>query len=130
MAICLAAGAVAARLAVDAFTLAWTHSVERILWEEDWRVEHGALVLVESRVRGSGAGMEPGAGARLEGGAWRWRPELASIPQLVLARTPDLEDWRLCTPDGCRSLRSLLPHGDGPVTLSACRDPTAAPRRD
>lgn len=125
MALCLAAGLRAARLTLEVFTLAWTHSVERTLWEEDWRVEAAGLVLVESRVRGSGAGMEPGPGARLEGGAWRWRPQAATLPVLVLARAPGLEDWRLCTSEGCRPLGALLPGSDGPVTLSACPGPPA-----
>lgn len=125
MALCLAAGALLARLAVGTFTLAWTHSVERLLWEEDWRVEPQGLVLVESRVRGSGAGMEPGPDARLEDGAWRWRPQAAPLPVLVLARAPGLEDWRLCTAGGCRPVGSLLPGGEGPVTLSACPGPPA-----
>jgi hypothetical protein len=127
MALCLAAGAVAARLPLAAFTLAWTHSVERIPWEEDWRVEPAGLVLVESRVRGSGAGMEPGPGARLLDGAWRWRPDPAAVPRLVLARAPGLEDWRLCTPEGCRPLGRVLPGGEGPVALFPCPDPPPDP---
>jgi hypothetical protein len=57
--LCLAAGAVAASLAIDSFTLSWIHSIEKIRWEEDWRIEAGALVVTEARIRGSGAGMEP-----------------------------------------------------------------------
>ena len=59
LALCLLAGAFAAQLEVTDFTLAWTHSVERVRWEEDWRVESKRLVLIESRIKGSGAGMEP-----------------------------------------------------------------------
>ncbi|HMV06309.1 MAG TPA: DUF1850 domain-containing protein, partial [Accumulibacter sp.] len=36
--LCLTAGALSALLAADAFTLAWTHSIEHVRWEEDWRV--------------------------------------------------------------------------------------------
>ena len=57
-----------------AFTLGWTHSVEHVRWEEDWRVTPAGLELVEARVQGSGAGMEPPEGARLAGGWWTWRP--------------------------------------------------------
>jgi len=120
--LCLAAGTSAARLALGAFTLAWTHTVEKLLWEEDWRVEPEGLVLVESRVRGSGAGMEPGPEARLEGGAFRSTGSLPPLPELVLARMPGLPDWRLCAPDGCRLLGELLPGSEGPVLLRPCPD--------
>ena len=35
--ICLLAGSTVAPLMAGAITLAWTHSVEKIVWEEDWR---------------------------------------------------------------------------------------------
>lgn len=118
--LCLEAGAAVARLALAGFTLAWTHSVERTVWEEDWRVEARGLVLLESRVQGSGAGMEPGPDARLEGGFWRSRPGLAPLAELVLARSAGLADWRLCGGAGCRPLAELLPGAEGPVTLRPC----------
>jgi hypothetical protein len=40
--LCLAAGAVTAVLAIESFTLSWIHSIEKIRWEEDWRIEAGA----------------------------------------------------------------------------------------
>jgi hypothetical protein len=121
--LCLSAGAAAARLALEAFTLLWTHTVEKVEWREDWRVEPVGLVLVESRVLGSGAGMEPGPDARLEAGAWRFRPALPPLPELVLARGSGLEDWRLCDERGCRSLGALLADAEGPVRLRPCPDP-------
>jgi hypothetical protein len=74
MSLCLAAGAVSAVLAVEAFTLGWIHSIEKIRWEEDWRIEGHALVITEARIRGTGAGMEPPAGSVLKDGVWRYRP--------------------------------------------------------
>ena len=74
MPLCSAAGALLVAIDAEAFTLSWTHSVEKTLWREDWRVAGETLVLDEARVAGSGAGMEPPADARLEGGAWRYRP--------------------------------------------------------
>ena len=71
MSLCLTAGAVVTRLAVASFTLAWTHSVEKTRWEEDWRVGARGLEIVEARVKGSGAGMEPGPDARFDGTWWR-----------------------------------------------------------
>ena len=61
--LCLAAAGIVVHLAATEFTLAWTHSVERVRWEEDWRVEGDRLVAADSRVRGSGAGMDPPAAA-------------------------------------------------------------------
>src|SRR5690606_23223998 len=54
--ICLVAGKVIAPLMAGAMTLAWTHSVENIAWEEDWRATPAGLEIVEARVKGSGAG--------------------------------------------------------------------------
>ena len=65
--ICLLAGSTIASLMAGAITLAWTHSVEKIVWEEDWRSTPAGLELVEARVRGSGAGMEPPQGAHWHG---------------------------------------------------------------
>lgn len=115
MPLCLAAGAVTTRLAIAAFTLAWTHSVEKVEWQEDWRIEAGRLVLVEARVKGSGAGMEPGAGAVLAGGWYRWSPGLA-VPELVLARSAVVAGWRLCTDAGC----DLLGGGGDAARLAPC----------
>jgi hypothetical protein len=42
MSLCLAAGALSAVLAINAFTLSWIHSIEKIRWEEDWRIEAAA----------------------------------------------------------------------------------------
>jgi hypothetical protein len=109
MALCLAAAGVVAQLATASFTLAWTHSVERVRWEEDWRVVSGSLALVEARVRGSGAGMEPPNGAVLEDGFWRYRPDLAPLPRLELARGGAVPDWQLCVAGRCRELAGYLP---------------------
>ncbi|MCP5287674.1 MAG: DUF1850 domain-containing protein [Burkholderiaceae bacterium] len=114
MPICIAAGMAALTLAADAFTLAWTHSVERTAWQEDWRVHGAALELVQARVRGSGAGMEPPEGAQLRDGWWVYRQPL-TVPVLRLAVSgATVDGWRLCTADqGCRELESLLAGGDG-----------------
>lgn len=116
--ICVTGGTATAKLAVAAFTLAWTHSVEHVAWEEDYRVVGDGLALVEARVRGSGAGMEPPEGAVLRDGAWRYRPDLPPLPALNLARSDATADWRLCTAaDGCRPLRELI----GPAAGTAAR---------
>ena len=46
MPLCLTAGTITAWVGVQAFTLAWMHSIEKIRWEEDWRVDNGSLRVV------------------------------------------------------------------------------------
>jgi hypothetical protein len=122
MPLCLVAGGLVTRLAVTAFTLAWTHSVEKVRWEEDWRIDGGRLALVEARVQGSGAGMEPPDGAVLEDGFWRYRPRVAPLARLELARSGAVADWQLCLASGCRDLAGYLPARvrGGNVALHAC----------
>lgn len=104
-----------------AFTLAWTHSVERVRWEEHWQVAGDRLVLTEARVRGSGAGMEPGPEARLVDGSWRWRPELPPVPQIALPDSEFAGDYTLCVASRCHPLQELAPHGPGQaVVLRPC----------
>lgn len=110
---------VAAGLAVatpsDHFTLAWTHSVEKVEWREDWRVESGRLRLYQASVMGSGAGMEPPPGAVLQAGRWVWHPHVV-MEEIVLARSDFTADWRLCVDGSC----SDLPKEKGQTRLRAC----------
>ena len=107
--LCLAAGAVAASLAIDSFTLSWIHSIEKIRWEEDWRIEAGALVITEARIRGSGAGMEPPAGSVLKNGVWHYRPQLPPQTVLRLSHSPHAGDYILCSATVCAPLADRLP---------------------
>lgn len=118
-ALCLAGGGVVLRLAVTAFTLAWSHTVEHTLWEEDWQVRPDALRLDTARVEGSGAGMEPGPDARRIGSMWVWHPGI-ELDTIVLRRSAGTEDWTLCIADTCRMLGDLLPPQADPARLSAC----------
>ena len=124
MALCLAAGAVSAVLAINSFTLAWMHSIERVRWEEDWRVDAGQLQIVAARIKGSGAGMEPPDDAVLQGGAWHYRPRVAAMDRLTLAHSPYTAGYELCTGGSCRLLADYLP-GIGEsatIVLAACRE--------
>ena len=120
--LCLSAGDALARLTVAAFTLSWTHSIEKTLWEEDWIIKGQKLVLLESRVQGHGAGMEPEANAKFDGHWWHNRPKLAPLSSLSLARSGIVADWTICWSAGCQPLSSLLPLANTtePVILSAC----------
>jgi hypothetical protein len=103
-------------LAVTSFPLSWTHSVERTAWEEDWRVTAVGLEIVEARIKGSGAGMEPPDGARLEGGWWVYAPDLAVMPELVLGASGATAAWSLCAEGECMALGGEA----RPLRLWAC----------
>jgi hypothetical protein len=109
MSLCLAAGAAGAVLAVNGFTLAWMHSIEKIRWEEDWRIVNRELVIAEARIRGTGAGMEPPAGARLSNGVWHYRPALPPQAVLRLTHSPHTAGYKLCVDGHCRPLADHLP---------------------
>jgi hypothetical protein len=117
MALCLAAGAVAAALAINSFTLVWMHSIERLRWEEDWRVDAGRLQLVAARIKGSGAGMEPPDDAVLQGGAWHYRPRVAAMDRLTLAHSPYTAGYELCADGACRKLADYLPGIEESTTI-------------
>ncbi len=108
---------VALTLVSPDFTLSWTHSIEHVEWRESWRVEAADLRLVRVAVKGSGAGMEPGDGARLEGGFWVWSPDMA-VPALHLAASGATGGgWTLCAGAACRELGAVA---GGPVDIAPC----------
>ena len=90
------AGTLWAQVPTDNFTLAWNHSIEKIRWEEDYNVMPQGLVLVEARVKGTGAGMEIPDNAYLKNGSWHYQPKLPILPVLRLGRTPEAGDFELC----------------------------------
>ena len=81
LSLCLASAGVVKTLSIAAFTLAWTHSIEKVEWQEDWRVTPQGLELVQARVKGFGAGMEPPPEARLVDGWFQWQPARAAMPK-------------------------------------------------
>ena len=74
LSLCIATGKMLVVIPVASFTLAWTHSIEKTRWEEDWQIAGGHLSIGEARVSGSGAGMEPGSDAVLRDGVWHYHP--------------------------------------------------------
>lgn len=118
MSACLAVGAMMLHLTAGTFTLHWTHSIEHIAWEEDWTVLPDGLRLDRSRIKGSGAGMEPGPDAVWQDGWWV-SPGHLTVPRLTLAASGATgAGWTLCADGRCRGL------GDAagpPVTLAPCQ---------
>lgn len=116
---CLLAGDTVVRLAA-AITLAWTHSVQKSEWQEDWRATPDGLLLAEVRVQGSGAGMEPPEGAVLKGGFYVAHPPLPPQHAVLLRRSGATADWQVCIAGTCRLMAELVPAGADPVTLTTC----------
>jgi hypothetical protein len=121
LALCILAGGLQVAVPAERFTLAWQHTVEKILWEEDYRLAGDWLFLVGARIRGSGAGMEPPDDAVLTGGVWHYVPQQRWHRQLVLARSEFGDDYRLCIDRRCDPLTNWLPRDTGPTVLEACR---------
>lgn len=102
MSLCVLAGGVTKTLAAVAFTLSWSHSVEKTRWEEDWRVTLAGLQIVEARIKGSGAGMDPPEGSVLKNGWWVYVPVVPAQEKLVLAASGATgEGWSLCAGGEC-----------------------------
>jgi len=102
---CLMVGAALLALTAPDFTLEWQHSVEKLQWRESWAVASDGLYLTMAAVKGSGAGMEPGDGARLVEGWWVWHPDLAPVPSLTLAMSGATGvGWTLCAGAVCQEL--------------------------
>jgi hypothetical protein len=122
LSLCLISVGVVKTLSIAAFTLAWTHSVEKVEWQEDWRITAQGLELVQARVKGSGAGMEPPADARLVDGWFQWNPARAAMPEVVLGNSGAAREWRLCGEGHCRTLSEIFGHpiGANTTTMRAC----------
>lgn len=101
------AGVIWAQLPVGEFTLGWQHTVQKVRWEEDYRVDGRRLLLTHARVQGSGAGMEVPLDAQWRQGRWHYQPDLA-LDVLRLARTPQAGDYEVCLPGGCRPMAQWL----------------------
>jgi hypothetical protein len=124
LSLCLTSAGVVKVLSLAAFTLAWTHSVEKTAWQEDWRITPQGLELVQARVKSSGAGMEPPPEARLVDGWFQWQPKRAPMPQLVLANSGAAGEWRICHDGTCRTLSEIFEHPVGAnVTVMRGCDP-------
>lgn len=120
---------------VQAFTLAWTHSIEKVRWEEDYAVRADAvppdpapqpppvLHALQARVRGSAAGMEPPDDAVLRNGWYEYTPRFKTPAELRLTRSEFTPDYELCVSGHCRPLYDWLPSDGGVTQLTACLAP-------
>ena len=125
-----APGHAPAFVATDHFTLAWTHSIEKVRWEEDYAVVRpstpGAmpqLHATEARVKGSAAGMEPPPDAVLQNGWFQYKPTQRFPMALRLSRSEFVPDYELCMNGTCRPLSHWLPSDGGVTQLTACQAP-------
>jgi hypothetical protein len=104
MTLCIATGGTVLALAIQGFTLSWTHSVTKTQWWEKWEVGANALRPTEARISGSGAGMEPPEGAVLVDGVWSYAPHLPFQREVVLASSGLTGGgWLLCAEGTCRT---------------------------
>ena len=127
-ALCIVVGTALVAIPAQRFTLRWQHTVEKILWEEDYLVAGEWLYLSGARVRGSGAGMEPPANAVKVADAWHYRPAQRWHRTLTLARSDFGRDYELCVGGACKPLAAWAPGPLALTTLSPCDD-KSAPRR-
>ena len=123
LSLCLASAGAVKALSIAAFTLVWTHSIEKVDSQEDWRVTPQGLQLVQARVKGSGAGMEPPSQARLVDGWVQWQPQRPPMQEVILGNSGAAGEWRLCDGGQCRTLSEILGHpvGANVTTMSVCK---------
>jgi hypothetical protein len=119
-ALCIVVGAFFMELPVRSFTLAWQHTVEKVMWEEDYVVVGAWLYITGARIRGSGAGMEPPADAVLVDGAWQYRPADRWRREVRLARSEFGSDYMVCIEGRCRSMVEVAPGPVAATTLQSC----------
>lgn len=108
---------------VHEFTIAWTHSIEKIRWEEDYQVlppttpgGEPTMVAGKARIRGSGAGMEPPPDAVFRDGWYEYQPERHLPHELRLTRSIYTADYDWCAGGRCEPLTAIMPT-DGDITL-------------
>ncbi|PKO62884.1 MAG: DUF1850 domain-containing protein [Betaproteobacteria bacterium HGW-Betaproteobacteria-18] len=112
---------------VTEFTLAWTHSIEKVRWEEDYAVRLDPLTgqpllhAVLARVRGSAAGMEPPPDALLRQGWYQYTPAITTPGELRLTRSEFTPDYEACVQGRCQSLSVWMASDGGVTLLKACR---------
>jgi len=114
---------------VTEFTLAWTHSIEKVRWEEDYAVrldpqtQQPVLHAVQARIKGSAAGMEPPPDAVLRHGWYAYTPALRTLAELRLTRSEFTPDYDWCTQGSCQKMSNLIASDKGITRATACFNP-------
>ncbi len=122
MSVCVVSAVLAMGLAVNAFELRWTHSVERTEWTETWVVDGTELVLQRATVQGSGAGMDPPPEAVFRQGRWEYRVPRRVQALHLAASGATVGGWQWCVGGACQDLEALMalgPQKPGPLTVRA-----------
>ena len=118
MSLCILTGAKITTIAISFFTLSWTHSVEKTEWQEDWKINDTKLELIEARVQGSGAGMDPPDGSLFANGWWTYKPKKINIEELFLATSnTNLVNWKICYNGICQVLNN---NNEDPIKIFPC----------
>ena len=126
-ALCIVVGACFIELPVRSFTLAWQHTVEKVLWEEDYLVVGAWLLHDRARVSAGPApawNRRPMPSSSTAHGSYRpadrWRREVR------LARSEFGSDYLLCIEGRCRPMADVAP---GPIAATTLRSCAAADSR-
>lgn len=109
-----------------AFTLAWTHTIEKVRWEEDYQVSYSGMPVlhaVAARIKGSAAGMEPPSDAVLKDGWYHYTPRDATPLYLALTRSEFSADYQWCDNSGCVPFSAKMPKDGGVTLVTACVQP-------
>jgi len=114
---------------VTEFTLAWTHSIEKVRWEEDYAVRldpatgQPVLLAVQARIKGSAAGMEPPPDAVLQHGWYVYTPAIRTPVELRLTRSEFTPDYDWCAQGSCQKMSDLIASDTGITRATACFNP-------
>ncbi len=118
MSLCILAGTKITTFAVSFFTLTWFHSVEKTEWQEDWKIINSKLKIVEARIKGSGAGMEPPENSKLVKGWYVYSPKVSTKDEILLATSEtNIKNWSVCFNGKCQELPK---NGNKPLKLYVC----------
>lgn len=120
LSICVLMGTLHWSFPTTDFTLAWTHSVEKVRWEEDYVLQQRTLILKTARIAGSGAGMDPPADAVWRSGVWHYTPASAPLARLVLANSSFGGHYEICYAGGCRALPVVDATSSGSTIIEPC----------